>query len=104
MDSFYSVVAGFGSMRLVSSVPQARAPQGQRRRISCGVWTMNSETKKEVATAHYSRVICRGARRFDSQGAAVDLQHVGLENPDSQRVLVVTNAGRARVIEQRLLE
>lgn len=64
---------------------------------------MNSETKK-VAIAHCSRVIRRGAHRFDSQGAAVDLQHVGLENPDGQRALVVTNTGRARVIEQRLLE
>ncbi len=77
--------------------------------FSCGgVVTINSQTKEITrsglywAFAHYSRVIRRGARRFDSQSAAVDLQHVGLENPDGQQVLVVTNAGPARAIELRL--
>jgi glucosylceramidase len=77
--------------------------------FSCGgVVTINSQTKEITrsgqywAFAHFSRAIRRGARRFDSQSAAVDLQHVGLENPDGQQVLVITNAGAARAIELRL--
>jgi hypothetical protein len=54
------------------------------------------------ALAHYSRVIRRGARRFDWQSAAADLQHVGLENPDGRQALVVTNAAPARAIESHL--
>jgi glucosylceramidase len=73
-----------------------------------GVVTIDSQTKEISrsgqywAFAHYSRVIRRGARRFDSQSAAADLQHVALENPDGQQVLVVTNTGPARTIELRL--
>lgn len=70
-----------------------------------GVVTIHSQTKEVTrsgqywAFAHYSRVIRRGARRFDSQSAAVNLQHVGLVNPDGQQVLVVTNSDAARTIE-----
>jgi glucosylceramidase len=73
-----------------------------------GVVTINSQNKEITrsgqywAFAHYSRVIRRGARRFESRSAAVDLQHVALENPDGQQVLVVTNPGPARTIELRL--
>ena len=77
--------------------------------FSCGgVVTINSHTKEITrsgmywALDHFSRVLRRGARRFDSQSAAADLQHVGLENPDGQQVLVVTNAGPARAVELRL--
>jgi len=77
--------------------------------FSCGgVVTINSRTKEITrsgmywALDHFSRVIRRGARRFDSQGSASDLQHVGLENPDGQQVLIVTNPGAAREIEVRL--
>jgi len=73
-----------------------------------GVVTINSQTREITrsgqywAFAHYSRMIRRGARRFDSQSASADLHHVALENPDGQQVLVVTNAGTARTIELRL--
>jgi glucosylceramidase len=73
-----------------------------------GVVTINSQTKEVTrsgqywAFAHYSRVIRRGAHRFDSHSAAAHLQHVALENPDGQQVLVVTNTGPARTIELRL--
>jgi glucosylceramidase len=77
--------------------------------FSCGgVVTINSQTKEITrsgqywAFAHYSRVVRRGARRFHSQSAAADLQHVALENPDGQQVLVVTNAAPARTIDLRL--
>jgi glucosylceramidase len=74
------------------------------------VVTIDSQTKEITrsgeywALAHYSRVIRRGARRFDSQSSAVALQHVALENPDGQQVLVVTNPGPARKIELRLAD
>jgi glucosylceramidase len=77
--------------------------------FSCGgVVTINSRTKEITrsgmywALDHFSRVIRRGARRFDSQCAASDLQHVSLENPDGQQALVVTNPRAAREIELRL--
>jgi glucosylceramidase len=90
-----------------------------------GVVTINSQTKKITysgqywAFAHYSRLVRRGARRFDSQrGAAAGgglgplphfeqayyLQHVAFENPDGQRVLIVTNPGGARTVEVQLGE
>jgi len=53
------------------------------------------------ALAHYSRFIERGAIRFDSQGAIPDLTHAGFENPDGQRILVLTNSGVARTFELR---
>ena len=73
-----------------------------------GVVTINSQTKEITrsgqywAFAHYSRFIRRGARRFDSQSTAVDLYHVGLENPDGQQMLVVSNAGAARTVQLQL--
>jgi glucosylceramidase len=73
-----------------------------------GVVTINSQTKEIIRSgqywgfAHYSRLIRRGARRFHSQSSAADLQHVAIENPDGQHVLVVTNPGPARTIELRL--
>jgi glucosylceramidase len=73
-----------------------------------GVVTINSHTKEITRSgqywgfAHYSRVIRRGARRFQSQSSATGLQQVALENPDGQRVLIVTNPGSARTIELQL--
>ena len=70
--------------------------------------TINSQTKEITrsgqywAFAHYSRVVRRGARRFDSQSTGADLYHVGLENPDGQQVLVVSNAGVARTVQLQL--
>jgi glucosylceramidase len=72
-----------------------------------GVVTINSQTKEITrsgqfwAFAHYSRVIRRGARRFDSQTFGSDFQHVAFENPDGQQVLIITNSGAARTIEVR---
>jgi len=70
--------------------------------------TINSQTKEITrsgqywAFAHYSRVVRRGARRFDSQSTAVDLHHVGLQNPDGSHVLVLSNAGAARTVQLQL--
>jgi len=73
-----------------------------------GVVTIDSKTKEITrsgqywAFAHYSRMIHRGARRFDSKSEAADLKNVAVENPDGQQVLIVTNPGPARTIEMRL--
>jgi len=72
-----------------------------------GVVTIDSQTREITrsgqywAFAHYSRLMRRGARRFESQSAASELQHVAVENPDGQRVLVLTNPGAARAVEVR---
>jgi len=73
-----------------------------------GAVTINSQTREITrsgqywAFVHYSSVIRRGARRFDSQAPVANLQHVALENPDGQQVLVVTNPGAAKTVEIRL--
>jgi len=73
-----------------------------------GVVTIHSQTKDVTrsgqywAFAHYSRVIRRGARRFESQSEAADLRHAAFENPDGQQVLVVTNTGAAKTLELQL--
>jgi len=73
-----------------------------------GVVTIHSQTKEITrsgqfwAFAHFSRLIRRGARRFDSQTSATGLSHVAAENPDGQQILVVTNPGPVRSIELRL--
>ena len=75
-----------------------------------GVVTINSQTKEITrsgqywAFAHYSRLVRRGARRFDSQTASADLKQVAFENPDGQRVLVVTNQGPARTVQLELAD
>lgn len=79
--------------------------------FSCGgVVTINSQTKEIArsgqywAFAHYSRLVRRGARRFDSQSSATDLQHAAFENKNGQQVLVLTNSGPARTVEVQLGE
>lgn len=73
-----------------------------------GVVTIDSQTRAITrcgqywAFAHYARAIRRGARRFGSQTAGADLQHVAVQNPDGQQVLVLTNPGPARTVEIRL--
>lgn len=73
-----------------------------------GLLTIHSQTREISqsgqfwALAHYSRLIRRGARRFDSRGGAENLSHTGFENPDGQRVLVLTNPGPARNCEIRM--
>jgi len=73
--------------------------------FSCGgMVTIHSQTKEITrsgqywAFAHFSRVVRRGARRFDSVGKLVEVDHVGFENPDGQKVLVVTNSGPAKSV------
>ena len=51
------------------------------------------------ALAHFSRSLRRGARRFESQSYAPNLSHVAFENPDGQKILVLTNLGPARKLQ-----
>jgi len=73
-----------------------------------GMLTIHSQTREISrsgqywALAHYSRLIRRGALRFDSQSATQDLSHAAFENPDGQCVLILTNSGAARNCELRL--
>jgi glucosylceramidase len=69
-----------------------------------GLVTIHSETREITrsgqywAFAHFSRVVRRGARRFDSESTLPDVQHVAFENPDGGRIVVVTNAGPERPV------
>lgn len=71
--------------------------------FSCG-GTVSIHSKTNAITysgqywgfAHYSKFIKRGARRFDSQSSGTDILHTAFENPDGQRVVVLTNPGAAR--------
>ena len=73
-----------------------------------GVVTIDSQSRNITrsgqywAFAHYSRTIRRGAQRFQSQTTAADIKHVAVENPDGQKVLIVTNPGPSRVLELRV--
>ena len=50
------------------------------------------------AFAHFSRLIRRGAHRFNSQGVLANVEHVACENPDGQKILVITNTAAARPV------
>ena len=69
-----------------------------------GLVTIHSQSKEITrsgqywAFAHFSRLIRRGARRFDSQGMLPKVEHVACENPGGQKVLVVSNEGAARSV------
>jgi glucosylceramidase len=69
-----------------------------------GTVTINSQTKEITrsgqywALAHFSRQVRRGAKRFDSAGKLAGVDHVAFENPDGQKVLVVTNSGPAKTV------
>jgi glucosylceramidase len=68
-----------------------------------GLVTIHSQTKEITrsgqywAFMHFSRLVRRGARRFDSQGALTGISHVAFANADGTQVLVVTNSGDAQV-------
>jgi glucosylceramidase len=77
--------------------------------FSCGGFvTIHSQTHEITrsgqfwAFAHFSRAIRRNARRFDTQSNAEKLSHVAFENPDGERVLVLTNPGRERRVQLQL--
>ena len=73
-----------------------------------GIVTINSTTREVVrsgmywALSHYSRVIQRGARRFESEGSLEGVSHVAFANPDGTCAAVLTNAGADRTARLRL--
>jgi glucosylceramidase len=73
-----------------------------------GVVTIHTQTAEISrsgqfwAFAHYSRVVRRGAHRFESKSAITGLQHVAFANPDGTQALILTNPGSARTIELTL--
>ena len=72
-----------------------------------GVVTIHSETREITrsgqywALAHFSRMIQRGARRFDSEDTITDVSHVAFENPSGSKVVVLTNGGEQRTVNLR---
>jgi glucosylceramidase len=69
-----------------------------------GLVTIHSQTREVTksgqywAFAHFSRNVRRGAKRFESRGSVPGLEHVGFENPDGRRVLVLSNVGDAKTV------
>jgi len=77
--------------------------------FSCGgLVSVHSETKdvgysgQYWAFAHYSRFIQRHARRFESESKGSEILHAAFENPDGQRIVVLTNPGGAQTCTLRL--
>ena len=70
-----------------------------------GILIINPRTQEIIrsgqywAFAHFSRVVRRGARRIDAQSQAANLAHIAFQNPDGERVVVMTNLGAARTIQ-----
>lgn len=77
--------------------------------FSCGgMVTIHSQTKEITrsgqywAFAHFSRNVRRGARRFESSGTGSGIDHVALENPNGDKVLLLTNPNEAKTITLKL--
>ncbi|HXJ85204.1 MAG TPA: glycoside hydrolase family 30 beta sandwich domain-containing protein [Candidatus Binatia bacterium] len=73
-----------------------------------GLVTIHSQTREITrsgqywAFAHFSRHVRRGARRFESVGRVDGVDHVGFENPDGQRLVVITNCGEPKNVYLKL--
>lgn len=69
-----------------------------------GVVTINSATHEVTRSGgywgltHYSRFVRRGAHVVESTGEVQGVTHVAFVNPDGSKVLVVSNAGPARLL------
>jgi len=77
--------------------------------FSCaGIVTINSATRDVIrsgmywALAHHSRIIRRGARRFESEGAVDGVSHVAFANPGGTSAVILTNKGPARAVHLHL--
>lgn len=73
-----------------------------------GLVTVDSQTKEISrsgqywAFAHFSRNVQRGGRRFESTGTVAGVEHVGFENPDGRRVLILTNSSDSKSVTLKL--
>jgi glucosylceramidase len=69
-----------------------------------GMVTIHSETKEIKrsgqywAFAHFSRNVRRGARRIQSACKVAGIDQVAFENPDGQKVLIVSNSGDSKSV------
>ena len=69
-----------------------------------GMVTIHSETREITrsgqywAFAHFSRNIRRGAKRIDSVSPLKTIDHVAFENPNGQKVVVISNSGDPKTI------
>ncbi len=69
-----------------------------------GMVSIHSETKEIKrsgqywAFAHFSRNVRRGAKRIQSECKAVGIDQVAFENPDGQKVLIITNSGESKSV------
>jgi glucosylceramidase len=77
--------------------------------FSCGGMVTIHSQSKEITTSgqywafgHFSRNIRRGARRFQSSGQVAGVGHVAFENPDGQKVLVISNKGGATSVRLKM--
>ena len=70
--------------------------------------TIHSQTIEIVRSgqfwgfAHYSRSLRSGAHRFDTQSEAGELSHVAFENPDGEKVLILTNPAAEKKVELQM--
>jgi glucosylceramidase len=66
--------------------------------------TIHSQTKEITrsgqywAFAHFSRNIRRGAKRIESLSGVKEVDHVAFENPNGQKVLVISNSAGSKTI------
>jgi glucosylceramidase len=73
-----------------------------------GLVTVDSQTKEISrsgqywAFAHFSRNVQRGGRRFESTGTVAGVEHVGFQNPDGRRVLILTNSSDSKSVTLKL--
>jgi glucosylceramidase len=73
-----------------------------------GMVTIHSQTREITRSgqywgfAHFSRLIRRGAQRFDSEGDLAGLDHLACENPDGTKILVLSNKADARSVNLQL--
>jgi glucosylceramidase len=70
-----------------------------------GILIINPTTQEVIrsgqywAMSHFSRTLRRGARRFETQCLSTNLGHIAFQNPDGQRVIILTNSGAARKVQ-----
>jgi glucosylceramidase len=69
-----------------------------------GMVTIHSQTKEITrsgqywAFAHFSRNVHRGAKRIESACKVPGIEQVAFENPNGQKVLVITNSGEPKSV------
>jgi glucosylceramidase len=72
-----------------------------------GMVTIHSQTNEITRSGqywtlmHFSRAVRRGAKRIDSTGTVAGVDHVGFENPDGRRALLISNSGSATTVTLR---